>query len=334
MSQADKSPGTRGAAMVLLSVGEELAAEVFKHLTAKDVQRIGAAMSDLGSPSQAEVGQTLGRLIEDAEGQAAIGLGTDDYIRNALTSALGADKASGLIDRILLGRSSKGLETLKWMDARSVADNIRNEHPQTIAIILAYLEPDQAAEVLMRFNEPVRAEIVTRIATLDGVHPEALNKLDELIEKQFSGASASRTATLGGPRSAANILNHLDASQENAVLQSIRSADEPLAAQIEDLIFTFDDLAELDDRSMQQLLRDVPGEQLVAALKAADEAVKAKIFKNMSQRAGEMLKDDLEARGPMKLSEVEAAQKEILAVARRMADAGQISLGTKGESYV
>ncbi|MBS0378611.1 MAG: flagellar motor switch protein FliG [Proteobacteria bacterium] len=335
MTQEAKTPGTREAAMLLLSVGGDLAAEVFKNLGAKEVQRIGAAMTELGPLSQSEVDETLGRFLQDAENQAAIGLGADEFIRNTLTSALGADKASSLIDRILLGRSSKGLETLKWMDARSVADNIRLEHPQTIAIILAYLEPDQAADVLMRLPENVRPEVITRIATLDGVHPDALNKLDELIERRFSGAPASRTATLGGARSAANILNHLDGSQETAVLTSIRAADEPLAVQIEDLIFTFSDLTDIDDRSMQALLRDLPGEQLVVAMKAADETLKEKIYKNMSQRAGDMLKEDLATRGPMRLSDVEAAQKEILATARKLADAGQISLGgAKGESYV
>jgi flagellar motor switch protein FliG len=334
MTQLAKTHGGRSAAMLLLSVGEDLAAEVFKHLSAREVQRIGAAMTELGPLTRQEVDETLESFLRDAEGQAAIGVGADEYIRTTLTNALGADKASGLIDRILHGRSSKGLETLKWMDARSVAENIRNEHPQTIAIILAYLEADQAAGVLARLGESIRPEVVARIATLDGVHPDALNKLDELIERQFSGASASRTATLGGARAAANILNHMDASSESAVLKSIRTADESLAVQIEDLIFTFDDLAEIDDRSLQQILREIPGEKLVIALKAADQTVKEKIFKNMSQRAAEMLREDLEARGPMRLADVEAVHKEILAIARRMADAGEISLGGNGESYV
>jgi flagellar motor switch protein FliG len=327
-------PGIREAATLLLSLGEEPAAEVLKHLGAKDVQRIGTAMSEIGPLSRAEVSRTFDQFLEQVESQASIGVGTDEYIRSMLTNALGADKATGLIDRILFGRSSKGLETLKWMDARSVADSIRNEHPQTIAVILAYLEPEHAGEVLVRLAENVRAEIMTRIAMLDGVQPSSLGQLDEIIERQFSGNSATRTASLGGAKATAGILNQLDLSDENAILNQIRTMDPALATTIEELIFTFEDLLELEDRDFQELLRAVPSDVLIPALKAADETLRAKFFKNMSQRAGEMLKDDLEASGPIKVSDAEAAQKQILTTARSLADAGTISLGSKGESYV
>jgi len=327
-------PGLREAATLLLSLGEEPAAEVLKYLSAKDVQRIGSAMSTIGPLSKAEVGQTVERFLENADEQASVGIGTDDYIRSMLTNALGADKATGVIDRILFGRSSKGLETLKWMDPRGVADNIRHEHPQTIAVILAYLESEQASEVLMRLPENVRAEVLTRVATLDGVQPSALSNLDEVIERQFSGNAATRTASLGGAKATADILNHLEGSQETAILNQIRLTDAPLATTIEELIFTFEDLLEMEDRDLQELMRAIPNDCLVPALKAADEALRDKFFKNMSQRAGGMLKDDLDARGPVRISDAESAQKQILTAARQLADAGTIALGSKGEGYV
>jgi flagellar motor switch protein FliG len=326
--------GVRDAAVFLLSLGEEAAAEVLKHLGAKDVQRIGAAMSEVGQLSRVQVTQTLDRFLQEVETQVSVGVGADEFIRTMLTKALGEDKASGLIDRILFGRSSKGLEMLKWMDARGVADNIRNEHPQTIAVVLAYLDADQAAEVLGRLPENVRPEVVARIAALDGVQPSALSQLDDVIERQFSGKVATRTASLGGAKAAANIINNMEISQEGALLGQLREMDETLASTIEELIFTFDDLMEIEDRDFQELLRQVPNDQIVPALKAAEESMRNKFFKNMSQRAAATLKEDLEARGPIKISEAEAAQKVILTTARKLAEAGTISLGSKGDSYV
>ncbi len=331
---AATAPGVRDAAILLLSLGEESAAEVLKHLGAKDVQRIGAAMSEVGQLTVLQVSETLTTFLSEVETHASIGVGTDDYIRSTLTQALGADKASGLIDRILFGRSSKGLEMLKWMDAREIADNLRNEHPQTIAVVLAYLESEQSAAILGRLSESVRPEVLARIATLDGVQPNALSRLDEIIERQFSGKDSSRTTTIGGAKTAAGILNNMEPGQESILLGQLRKTDEALAGTIEELIFTFDDLTDIEDRDFQQLLRQVPNELLVPALKAADTDVRAKFFKNMSQRAAEMLRDDLESRGPIKIAEAEAAQKEIINAARRLAEEGTISLAANGGSYV
>ncbi len=332
--QVESQSGVRAAATLLLTLGEGPAAEVLKHLSAKDVQRIGAAMARIGPLTREEISGTLGRLIEQADGQASVGVGSEDFVRSVLTNALGEDKASGLLDRILLGHASKGLETLKWMDPRSVADQLRNEHPQTIAVVLAYLEAEQAGEVLIRLSESVRPEVLARVATLEGVHPSALGELDDVIERQLSGGTTARTTSLGGPKAAANIVNTLEPSAEAALIREIRKSDEALATQIEELIFTFEDLLEIDDRGMQELLRSVPGETLVKALKAADHVLRAKFLKNMSQRAAEMLRDDIEAAGPIKVSDAEAAQKEVLTVARRMADEGKLALGGAGESYV
>jgi flagellar motor switch protein FliG len=335
MSEATASqPNVRDAAVLLLSLGEQAAADVLKHLGPKEIQRIGAAMSGVGSLTVSQVSDTISTFLNEAKTHASVGVGTDDYIRNTLTKALGEDKAAGLIDRILFGRSSKGLETLKWMEPREVADHLRNEHPQTIAVVLAYLDSEQSAAILGRMSESIRAEVLARVATLDGVQPSALNRLDELIERQFSGKDSSRTTSIGGAKAAASILNNMEPGQESLLLGQLRKTDGALASSIEDLIFTFDDLVEIEDRDFQQLLREVANELLVPALKAADDTVREKFFKNMSQRAGEMLRDDLESRGPIKITEAEAAQKEIVNAAKRLAEAGTISLAANGGSYV
>jgi flagellar motor switch protein FliG len=334
-NKQDKRNGTERAAILLLSLGEQEAAEVMKHMGAKHVQAIGAAMTQLQNVSRQDVSEVLTQFTTTVENQTSLGVGVDDYLRKVLIGALGEDKAAGVIDRILFGRSSKGLEALKWMDARAVAELIRQEHPQIISIVLAYLDADQSAEVLGQFPEWLRADVVMRIATLDGIQSSALHELDEVIEKQFSGKNgALKTSVIGGVKTAANILNFMDSSQEGALVEQIRKIDEALSTRIQDLMFVFDDLAEIDDRGMQEVLRAAPGERLLLAMKGADESLKEKIFKNMSQRAAEMLKDDLESRGPVRLSEVEAAQKEILAMVRKMAESGTIQLGGKGEEFV
>ncbi len=335
VSHESKRTGTERAAILLLSLGEEEATQVMKHMGAKDVQRIGAAMTQLQNISRREVTEVLDQFTTTVEGQTSLGVGVDEYLRKVLIGALGEDKAGGVIDRILFGRSSKGLEALKWMDSRAVAELVRQEHPQIIAIVLAYLDADQSAEILGQFPQWLRADVVMRIATLDGIQPSALHELDEVIEKQFAGKTgALKTSVIGGVKTAANILNFLDSSQEGEVVEQIKKVDEPLGSKIQDLMFVFDDLAGIDDRGMQEVLRAVAGERLVLAIKGADEEVKQKIFKNMSQRAAEMLQDDLEARGPVRLSEVEAAQKEILAIVRKMSEAGTIQLGGKGEAFI
>ena len=330
-----KRNGTERAAILLLSLGEAEATEVMKHMGAKDVQRIGAAMTQLQNISRQEVQGVLAEFTNKLEEQTALGIGVDDYLRKVLIGALGEDKAGGVIDRILFGRSSKGLEALKWMDSRAVAELIRQEHPQIISIVLAYLDADQSAEILQQFPDWLRADVIMRIATLDGIQPTALHELDEVIEKQFAGKTgALKTSIIGGVKTAAQIMNFLDSSQESVLIENIRKVDDTLGSKIQDLMFVFGDLVDIDDRGIQEVLRAVPGEKLLLAMKGAEDDLKAKIFKNMSQRAAEMLKDDLESRGPVRLSEVEAAQKEILLQVRKMSEAGTIQLGGKGEEFV
>jgi flagellar motor switch protein FliG len=337
MSEAQLSrSGVDRAAILMLALGEEDAAQVLRHLGAKDLQRVGAAMAQLSAVSREEVSSVLSTFSSSVEQQTSLGVGTDEYLRKVLNTALGADKAGGVINRILRGRSGRGLEALKWMEPKAVGELLRNEHPQIIAIVLSYLDSDQAAQVLTQLPEAMRGEILMRIATLDGVHPTALNELDEVLEKQFSGNGAGKTASgFGGPKAAAEILNLVGTAQEGKIMAQIAKVDEPLSQKLQDLMFVFEDLTDVDDRGMQELLREVPGDKLIIALKVADETLKQKIFKNMSERAGQMMKDDLEAKGPVRLSEVEAAQKEILMTAKRMSDEGRLALGGKGgEQYV
>jgi flagellar motor switch protein FliG len=326
--------GTERAAILLLTLGEQEAAQILKHMSAKEVQRVGSAMAKVKNVSRSEVEKVMAEFTTNVEAQTSVGVGADEFLRKALVNALGEDKAAAIIDRISIGRSTKGLEALKWLDARAVAELIRLEHPQMIAIVLAYLESDHAAEVLQLLPSGMRAEVVVRIASLDGVQPTALTELDDIIEKQFSGNGGAKTSTLGGPKAAADIMNALEPSHESAIMEQITKSDEQLATTIQDLVFVFDDLIDLDDRSMQELLRQVPGDQLLLALKGAEDALKDKIFKNMSQRAAEMLKDDLESKGPVRVADVEGAQKIILQTARKLAAAGTIALGGKGDEYV
>ncbi len=323
--------GAQYAAVLLLSLGEEDAAMVLKHMDARDVQTVGTAMAAFKNVSREQAGHVLDRFHRELDEQTPLGVGTDEYIRKVLINALGENKAGSLIDRILLGRSSKGLESLKWMESRAIAEMVNQEHPQIIALVLAHLEPDQSAEVLGYLPERTRSDVVMRIATLDGVQPHALHELDEIMERQFSGSSKLKSATVGGLKAAANILNNMEAARENELIGAIRSADAALGDRIEELMFTFEDLVGVDDRSMQTLLREVPTPRLVIALKGCEAAVRERFFANMSQRAADMLKDDLEVSGPVRLSEVDAAQKEILAIARKLGDAGTISLGGNEE---
>jgi flagellar motor switch protein FliG len=325
--------GVERAAVFLLTLGEDRASEVLKHMGPKEVQKLGVAMAGLSNVSKNQVGNVLSEFMAIAEDQTALGVGNDDYIRNVLVNALGNDKASGVIDRILFGKNSKGLEQLKWMDSRQIAELIRLEHPQIVAIILSYLDNDQSAEILALFPQNIRLNIMMRVASLDGIQPSALSELNDIMELQFAGDNANnvKSSSVGGVKAAADIFNVLDAAVESEIMEQMKEADPELAQAILDNMFVFQNLIDIDDRGIQMLLREVSTDNLVTALKGADNALKEKIFKNMSKRAGEMLRDDLEAKGPVRLSEVEDAQKEIIGIARRMTESGEISMGGADE---
>lgn len=326
--------GVQRAAVVLLSLGETQAAEVLKHMGAKEVQKLGMAMASVGGVSRATVGLVFDDFVETLAQPSALGAGADEYIRAVLTQALGEERAGSLIDRILAGRNTSGLDTLKWMEPRAISELVRNEHPQIIAIVMAHLDEDQAAEVLKCLTERVRAEVLLRIATLDGIPPHALNELNDVMARQFAGSQNLKSSTIGGVRVAANILNFMDTGQDETILENIRQMDETLSGQIRDLMFVFDNLVDLDDRAIQTVLREISSDKLALALRGADQKVRTKITTNMSQRAAEILVEDMDSRGPVRLAEVEAAQKEILAEVRKMADSGAIQLSGKSEAFV
>ncbi len=331
---SDSSPlnGTARAAAFLMSLGEEAAAAVLKHLGPKEVQSLGAAMAQMPAVSRPQINEVVAEFNSAVDEQLPIGGDGDEYLRKVLVQAVGEERARNLIDRSLVGGQSAGLESLKWMDGRAVADIIRNEHPQIIAIVVSYLDSDHAAVVLSHLPETVRGNVIMRIASLESINPSALQELDHLLERQFSGGGASKASVVGGLKRAADILNFMETATEEAILTTIREKDEGLGARIQELMFTFENLLELDDRSVQRLLREISGEQLVIALKGTTAEIKALILKNMSKRAAEALEEDLEVRGPVRVSEVEATQKEILATVRRLAETGEISLG--GDDYV
>ena len=263
--------------------------------------------------------------------QSAVGTASDKYIRSMLNKALGEERAGFLADRILQSGDTSGIESLKWVDASSVAELIKNEHPQIIATILVHLERDHAAMILNHFPEKVRKDVTIRISTLDGVQPNALKELNEVLSKALAGGEKVKKSTLGGTKTAAEILNYVGTANEQAVLESIRDYDDELAQKIQDEMFVFDNLMDLDDRSLQQALREVDNAVLVIALKGAPEAMKDRLFANMSSRAAQAVQDELFNKGPVRISDVDMAQKEILRIVRRMADEGLIVLGGSGE---
>ncbi|HEY0878402.1 MAG TPA: flagellar motor switch protein FliG [Zeimonas sp.] len=324
-------PGLVDAAILLMALGEDAAAEVFKHLSPKEVQKLGETMSRTRTTSSERMQLVLDRFHKDAGDLRTLVDDTDEYIRAVLRRALGDDKAGLLIERILQGGDVSGIESLKWMDPQSVAELIRNEHPQIIASILVHLERDQASAVLMHLAERLRHDVMLRIATLDGIQPNALRELNDVLTKVLAGGEKLKRKKLGGTKAAAEILNFFGGSNEATVLDAIREHDADLAQRIADQMFTFEDLNRLDDRAIQLLLREIANDSLIVALKGADAELRERIFRNMSQRAAETLREDLESKGPVRLSEVEAEQKEILKTVRRLADEGQIALGGGGD---
>jgi flagellar motor switch protein FliG len=318
------------AAILLMSLGEEEAAAVFKHLAPKEVQKLGETIARMKSITRERMDGVLDRFGSIAQSQHVLVQDTDEYVKAVLRKALGEDKANLLIDRILQGSDVTGIESLKWMDAGSVAELLRNEHPQIVAAILVHLDFDQSSGVLKSFTERQRNEVLIRIATLDGIQPSALKDLNEVMSKVLAGGEKLKKASLGGVKTAAEIINLMGSSVETSALDYIREADNELAQKIMDNMFTFDDLNKLDDKGFQSLLKEVQSESLVIALKGAAPELREKVFRNMSTRAAETLREDLDSRGPVRVSEVESEQKEMLKIVRRLVDEGQIVLASGG----
>lgn len=322
--------GIEQSAILLMAIGEEQAAEVFKYLSPKEVQKIGETMSRLKTVPRERVDAVIGQFNKSKDDSLSLVGDNDAFVSQVLRRALGDEKADMLLDRILQGRDVSGIESLKWMDPGAIAELLKHEHPQIVAAILVHLERDHSSEVLKHFIERMRNEVMLRISTLDGIQPQALQELNEVLSKVLAGGEKLKKSTLGGTKAAAEILNFLGGAIETTVVESIRETDPDLAQKILDQMFTFDNVNDLDDRAIQTLLREVQSESLIIALKGADEGLREKVLKNMSSRAAEMLREDLEAKGPVRVSEVEAEQREILKILRRLADEGQIQLGGKG----
>ncbi|MDO9158961.1 MAG: flagellar motor switch protein FliG [Burkholderiaceae bacterium] len=323
--------GVQDAAIFLMSLGEEEAAEVFKHLSPKEVQKLGETIARTRGVTHEKVEAVISKFTGEAASQSLLVSDTDNYVRSVLKRALGDDKASLLIDRILQGGDVSGIESLKWMDPLSVAELLRNEHPQILAAILVHLDFDQTAGVLKNLTERTRNEVMLRIATLEGIQPTALKDLNEVLYRVLAGGDKIRKSSLGGVKTAAEIINLMGTSIETGVIESIREHDPDLAQKIMDKMFTFEDLLKLDDKSVQMVLKEVASETLVISLKGASQELREKVLANMSSRAAESLREDLESRGPVRLSEVEAQQKEVLKIVRRLTDEGQIVMGGGGD---
>ncbi len=334
---ASPDEGIEKSAILLLSLGEDEAAQVLKNLGPREVQKISTAMAALKQVPRTRIETVLDELRTHSQKGAPV-MFDESAIRSMLIKALGDDRAANLISRVLQGGGdTSGIDSLKWMDAASVSELIKNEHPQIIATILVHLESDQAGEILKSFTEKLRSDVVLRIATIDGVQPTALKELNDTLTRLLAGsATAPKTASIGGVRQAAEMLNFVGQATETSILDSVREYDPDLAQKILDEMFIFENLLDVEDRGIQLLLREVQSDALIVALKGASSELREKIFKNMSQRAAEMLREDLESKGPVRLSEVEGEQKEILKIARRLADEGQLVLGGGGgdDAYV
>ncbi len=331
---AESMTGTQRAALLLMTLGEREAAEVLKYMEANEVHELGTAMASLKSVSRNDADKILDIFILDVEDQTALGMDTENYVRKLLGNAFGTSKANAFIERILTGDDAQGLDALKWMSSREVVDIVQDEHPQIIAIVLSYLDPAQAAEVIEELPEDARADIVMRVARLTDIQQSALAEIESLIASKSADTGRGGTRKVGGDKVAAGIVNALKADRGEQILEQIREKNEELSERIQEMMFVFETLLEVDDRGIQALLREIPNDLLVVALKGCDPEISDKILGNMSKRAATLLREDMDAKGPMKLSDVEAAQKEILEVARRLADAGDINLGTGGEEYV
>jgi len=326
--------GIQKAALLMLSLGQDEAAAVIKHLDPHEVQKLGKAMAEIKVVTSEMLERVLQEFVDEAEQNTSFGVATDEYIRSMLTKALDDDRAAWLINRILVTRDASGFESLKWMDGKAVADLIRNEHPQIIATILVHLEPLHASEVLAELSERARHEVTLRIATLDGVQPAALNELNDVLNKLLTGNDSLRKKEMGGVQTMAEIMNFINGDMETSIINNLKSYDPGLAQEVLDKMFVFDNVLDIQDRDIQTILREVPSEALIVALKGAKDELKNKIFKNMSQRAAEMLREDLQAKGPVRLSEVEKQQKEILQIVRRLSDEGQITLSSGSDAFV
>ena len=332
--ELDALTGAQRAAVLMLLLGEQQAAEIIRFLNPKEVQSLGGAMVSVADLSQEAVNVVLDEFVATLKKQTSLGLGTGDYVEKVLKRALGDDKASSVLSRIMPGQGSKGLEILKWMDARSIAEMIRGEHPQVVAIILSVLEHTVAADVLNFLPVEARPEIIQRIASLDTVQPSAMEELEQIMMKQFASNSSSKSSSFGGIKAAAQIMNSVKVELESAIMSGLSVIDADLMQKIQDNMFTFENLVGVDNRGIQAIMRTAEPDMLMVALKGAPDYVKDKFLDNMSERARVMFVDDMESKGPLRITEVEEAQKNVMRLARKLSDAGELVLAGGGDGFV
>ncbi|KPJ96013.1 MAG: flagellar motor switch protein FliG [Gammaproteobacteria bacterium SG8_15] len=336
INETEQMGGIKRAAILLMALGEECASAVLRQMGPREVQALGYEMTQLKNINRHQVNKVIAEFSSSIDQHSSLIVGTEDFVRKVLMQALGDDKAANLMDRIIRDNNkNKGLESFKWLDTKSIAEIIRYEHPQIVAIVLAHLEPGQAADVVANFPEHLRADVLLRVANIDSIQPEALQELNRIMENHFTGNANMKMSSIGGVKVAAQILNHIDSALENEILDNIREIEPEIGQSIQDVMFVFDNLNDMVDRDIQTMLREISSDVLILALRGANNNVREKIYKNMSKRAADMLRDDLETKGPVKIKDVEKAQKDILSTIRRLADAGEISLRAKGvDEYI
>ena len=326
--------GSEAAAILLMLLGEEEAAQLIGRLDPQEVQTLGGAMFSVADVSEVQVNRVLDQFVLRARQRTSLGFGAGTQIRHIMEKALGHDRAENMLARITPQEKSSGLEALKWMDPRTIANLIENEHPQIIALVLAHLEAPIAADVLQLLDEDVQADLVYRVATMGPVTSDAIEDLERLLLRPVAPAKSGGTTKRGGTGEAAQIVNNARKSAEQRIIKALQKLDKVVARSVEDEMFIFDNLMALDDKNLGTLLRSIDGEILTVALKGVDERMKTKIFGCMSSRAAQSIQDAIADKGPMRLAEVQEAQKEMLAIARRLAAEGTIQLGGKGDDYV
>ncbi|CNE64267.1 flagellar motor switch protein FliG [Yersinia mollaretii] len=322
------------SAIVMLTLGDVLAAEVFKHLNSHEVKQISGAMVNMGGYTHDQLSTVLKEFQRDSSEYAALSVNTNDYLRSVLVKALGEERASSLLEDLLDSQQgTNGIETLNFMEPQAAYDLIRDEHPQIIATILVHLKRGQAADVLSKFDDRARNDIMLRIATFGGVQPAALQELTEVLTNLLHGQNLKRSK-MGGVRPAAEILNLMKTQQEEAAIEAVREFDQELAQKIIDEMFLFENLVEIEDRSIQRILQEIENESLIIALKGADAPLRDKFFRNMSRRQADIMMEDLGSRGPVRMSQVEAEQKSILLIVKRLAESGEVIIGGSEDAYV
>ena len=331
----DKLSGTQKSAILMMLLGEDEASEILKNLTPKEVQHLGSAMYSVEGLDQDTVNKVLDEFLAIIKEQTSLGLGAGNYIQNVLNKALGQDRAQSILGRITPSESSNAIEILEWMDSRAIAELIQDEHPQIIALIISYLEPAQGSDVLVMLDEKIQPEIVKRIATIQTVQPDAIKDLELVMQKKFAANTSLRASQVGGIKAAAQIMNFMKGEDEQKIFKEVAKFSKNLMTEIQEAMFVFDNLIKSDDKSLQMILRSVETEDLVLAMKGADEVLRDKLFSCMSQRAAANIQDEMEALGPVRLTEVQEAQNRIINSARRMSDEGTIVLaGRGGDDYV